>query len=143
LENLEWYGRGPLENYPDRKSSAMIGRHTSTVQEQYIPYIVPQEHGHKTDVRWLSLFDQDGNGIKVEGFPSFEFSASHYKANDLFFARHTFELTPRNETWLNLDHGMRGLGTASCGPDTMDQYRLLKSKYIFRYSLECIKNSTN
>jgi beta-galactosidase len=121
----------------------MIGHYVSTVSDQYIPYIMPQEHGHKTDVRWLTLYNQDGYGIKVEGFPSFEFSASHFTANDLFSARHTYELTPRSETWLNIDHGIRGLGTASCGPDTLDQYRLLKPKYEFIYSLELIAKSTS
>jgi beta-galactosidase len=142
LENLHWYGRGPWENYPDRKSSAMIGYYKSTVNEQYIPYILPQEHGHKTDVRWLSLCNQNGCGIKVEGFPTFEFSASHFTANDLYNARHTHELTPRDETWLNIDRAMRGLGTASCGPDTLDEYRLLKSKYEFTYALEILNPST-
>ncbi len=138
LEQLEWYGRGPWENYPDRKTSAMVGHYTSTVNDQYIPYIMPQEHGHKTDVRWLTLCDHDGRGIKVEGSPTFEFSASHFKANDLYSAHHTYELSPRSETWVNIDRCMRGLGTASCGPDTMDQYRLLNSKYEFTYIMELI-----
>jgi beta-galactosidase len=142
LEQLEWYGRGLWENYPDRKSSAMIGHYTSTVNEEYVPYIMPQEHGHKTDVRWLSLCNHNGRGIKVVGSPTFEFSASHFIANDLYSARHTYELSPRSDTWLNLDHCMRGLDTASCGPDTLDQYRLLKSKYEFTYSLELINKST-
>ena len=64
LEDLEWYGRGPWENYPDRKASAMIGKYASTVTEQYVPYIMPQDHGHKTDVRWMSLYDSNGHGIK-------------------------------------------------------------------------------
>ena len=140
-EELEWYGRGPWENYPDRKASAMIGHYTSTVNEEYIPYILPQEHGHKTDVRWFSLYDHDGHGVKVEGSPIFEFSASHFKANDLYSAHHTYELSPRNEIWLNIDRCMRGLGTASCGPDTLDQYRLLKPKYDFTYTLEIINQS--
>lgn len=104
---------------------------------------MPREHGHKTDVRWLSLCDQDGRGIKVEGGPTFEFSASHFKANDLYSARQTYELSPRSETWLNIDRCMRGLVTASCGPDTLDEYRLLKSKYELSYTLELIKNSTH
>jgi len=141
LEQLEWYGRGPWENYSDRKSSAMIGHYTNTVNEEYVPYIMPQEHGHKTDVRWLSLCNHDGRGIKVEGSPTFEFSASHFISNDLYSARHTFELLPRRDTWLNLDYCMRGLGTASCGPDTLDQYRLLKSKYKFTYTMELIDKS--
>jgi beta-galactosidase len=102
---------------------------------------MPQEHGHKTDVRWLSLCDQDGHGIKVEGFPSFEFSASHYTANDLYVAHHTYDLKPRHEIWLNIDLAMRGVGTASCGPDTLDEYRLLKSKFEFTYALEPINRS--
>jgi len=142
LVHLEWYGRGPWENYPDRKSSALIGHYTSTVDEQYVPYIMPQEHGHKTDARWLSLCDHDGRGIKVEGNPTFEFSASHYMSNDLYTARHTYELSPRSETWLNIDRCIRGLGTASCGPDTEDQYRLLKSKYEFTYTLALINKLT-
>jgi beta-galactosidase len=141
LENLEWYGRGPWENYSDRKSSAMIGFYKNTVKGQYTPYILPQEHGHKCDVRWLSLCDPNGYGIRVEGFPTYEFSASHFTANDLFAAHHTDELKPRNETWLNIDHRMRGLGTASCGPDTLDQYRLLESSYEFTYSLQLIDQS--
>ncbi len=137
-EKLEWFGRGPWENYPDRKSSAMIGNYTSTVSEQYVPYILPQEHGHKTDVRWLTLFDHDGYGLKVEGLPTFEFSASHFSANDLYSTGHTHELTPKPEILLNIDVGMRGLGTASCGPDTLDEYRLLKSKYVFSYKLDLL-----
>jgi beta-galactosidase len=137
-ENLEWYGRGPWENYCDRKSSAMVGRYLSTVAAEYVPYIMPQEHGHKTDVRWVTMRDCDGYGLKVEGYPIIEFSASHFLTNDLYSAKHTFELTPRQEIRLNLDTAMRGLGTASCGPDTLDQYRLLKHNYEFTYSLELI-----
>jgi len=138
LVNLEWYGRGPWENYPDRKSSAMIGKYSSKVIEQYVPYIVPQEHGHKTDVRWFSICDGDGNGVKVEGVPTFEFSASHFSDKDLYSARHTHELSHKPEIWLSIDSAMRGLGSASCGPDTLDQHRLLKSKYEFTYILEPI-----
>ncbi|MFO7635617.1 MAG: glycoside hydrolase family 2 TIM barrel-domain containing protein [Caldilinea sp.] len=135
LEQLEWYGRGPWENYSDRKASALIGRYRSTVTEQYVPYVMPQEHGQKTDVRWLALTDKRGVGLHVQGAPTVEFSASHFTANDLFGARHTYELTPRPEVYLNLDAAQRGLGTASCGPDTLPQYCLLESMYRFGYRL--------
>ncbi len=138
LENLEWFGRGPWENYVDRKASAMVGRYASTVTEQYVPYIVPQEHGHRTDVRWLSLTDAQGRGVSVVGQPTLEFSASHLSDDDLFGARHTFELKPRDEVILNLDQAQRGLGTASCGPDTLEQYRLLDSEYNFAYRLRLV-----
>jgi beta-galactosidase len=141
LEILEWFGRGPWENYADRKSSAMVGHYKSTVTEQYIPYIMPQEHGHKSDVRWLSLCNRDGCGIKVSGKPMFEFNTSHLTANDLYLARHTSDIVPHDEIWLNIDHKMRGVGSASCGPDTLDEYRLLQSRYEFSYALEIVKHS--
>ena len=133
LEHLEWFGRGPWENYPDRKASAMVGRYTSTVTEQYVPYIMPQEHGHKTDVRWLTLADVTGRGLRVAGDPTIEFSASHFTAADLFAAKHTIDLAPRAQVILNLDGAQRGLGTASCGLDTLKQYRLLAPVYRFAY----------
>ena len=135
LEQLEWFGRGPWENYSDRKASALVGRYRSTVTAQYVPYVMPQEHGQKTDVRWLALTDKQGAGLHVDGAPMIEFSASHFTAADLFAARHTYELTPRSEVYLNLDAAQRGLGTASCGPDTLPQYCLLASVYHFSYQL--------
>jgi beta-galactosidase len=137
-DHLEWYGIGPYENYSDRKSSSMVGVFSRNLISEQIPYIMPQEYGHYTDVRWLIMSDNDGMGIKIQGFPSFEFNASHYTANDLYHARHAYECHPRPEINLNIDKAMRGLGTASCGPDTLDQYRLLASRYDFTYSLEII-----
>ena len=138
LENLQWFGRGPWENYCDRKASAMVGLYLSTVSDQYVPYIMPQEHGHKTDVRWLTLTDSAGHGLLVRGQPTLEFNASHFSDADLYHARHTYELTPRPEIILSLDTAMRGLGTASCGPDTLEQYQLLDREYSFAYWLKIL-----
>jgi beta-galactosidase len=135
LERLEWFGRGPWENYPDRLASTVIGRFESTVSEQYVPYILPQEHGHRSDVRRLSLTDSAGDGLVVEGRPTFGFTASRFTAADLFTARHTVDLEPRAETILSIDHAQRGLGTASCGPDTAKRYRLEEPAYRFAYVL--------
>lgn len=140
FEYLGWYGRGPWENYSDRKSSAMVGLYQNNVSSEYIPYIQPQEHGHKTDVSDLVLRNKAGLGLNIEGFPLIEFNASHFTDNDLYLARHTIDLKPRPETWLSIDTAMRGLGTASCGPDTLDKYRLLKSSYRFIYSLRLINS---
>jgi beta-galactosidase len=133
LERLEYLGRGPWENYPDRQASAVVGRWESTVSDEYVPYIAPQEHGHHGDVRWLRLTREDGTGIEVRGMPTIGFSASHFTAQDLTEARHTSDLTPRPEVILNLDHAQRGLGTASCGPDTSPRYRLSAGTYRFSY----------
>lgn len=139
LEQLEWYGRGPWENYSDRKASAMVDRYRSTVSGQHVPYIMPQENGHKTDVRWVDLTDAGGRGLRVEGQPLLEFNAGHFTDNDLYACRHTIDLHPRQEIILNLDAAQRGLGTASCGPDTLEQYKLLEKEYRFGYTLRVLK----
>jgi len=136
LEQLTWFGRGPWDNYADRKAASMVGRYRSTVTEQYVPYIMPQEHGHKTEVRWLTLTNPQSVGLQVLGAPLIEFSASHFTADDLFQAKHTYDLRPRPEVCLNLDLAQRGLGTASCGPDTLEKYRLNDASYTFGYRLK-------
>jgi beta-galactosidase len=138
LEGLEWFGRGPWECYPDRLAATVVGRFAGTVTEQYVPYILPQEHGHRMDARRISLVGDDGFGIGIEGRPRIGFSASHFTAADLYAARHTCDLEPRAEVVLSLDHAQRGLGTASCGPDTALRHRLLDSVYRFGYVLRVV-----
>jgi beta-galactosidase len=138
LDRMEWFGRGPWESYPDRIASTVVGRFRSTVSDQYVPYILPQEHGHRSEMRWLSLTDAAGFGVEVEGRPTVGFSASHFTASDLYGARHTCDLEPRAEIVLTLDHAQRGLGTASCGPDTSRRHRLLAPRYRFAYVLRVV-----
>jgi len=135
FEKLKWFGRGPFENYWDRKRAAMIDLYESSVADQYVPYVMPQEHGNHTDVRWLSL-DNGETGLLVAAQRVLEFTASHYTANDLYAAHHTYDLEPRPETVLSLDWHQRGLGTNSCGPDALDKYRIGPGKYQLRYSME-------
>jgi beta-galactosidase len=132
LEQLAWYGPGPQESYSDRRASVAVARHESTVADEYVPYILPQEHGHHVDARWITL-----GGLRVEG--PIGFSASHFTAEDLYAARHTVDLRPRAEIVLSLDHRQRGLGTASCGPDTSDEHKLLDRRYRFSYALSAAK----
>jgi beta-galactosidase len=135
LERLEWYGRGPWEAYSDRLASTTVGRFRSTVTNEYVPYVRPQEHGHHPDARWLRLTDRRGRGLEVRGLPAIGFGASHFTAADLTAANHVNELEPRAEVILSLDHAQRGLGTASCGPDTAERYRLRDRRYEFVFSL--------
>ena len=135
FEKLSWFGRGPFENYRDRSSGALVGRYHSTVGEQYVPYIVPQEHGNKTDVRWAALTNDEGAGLLAIGAPLLEISAGHFTADDLYTAAHTHELTPRAETILNLDLMQMGLGTASCGPATLPDYLIVPGTYSFSVRL--------
>ena len=129
LEQLEWYGNGPLENYRDRNRGSVLAVHHSSVTAQYVPYIVPQEHGNHTEVRWISLADGKGPGVCFTARKPMEASASHFTAHDLYVAKHTTDLVPRPEVLLNLDYAQRGLGTASCGPDTLPQYRIPAGNY--------------
>jgi beta-galactosidase len=135
LEQLEWFGRGPWEDYPDRRSSTVVGLFRSTVAEQYVPYILPQEHAGHGDVRRLAVRGSHGFGLAVEGRPTFAFTASHFTAGDLFAARRTSDLEPRREIVLSLDHARRGLGTSACGPDTHPACRLEGRSYRFSYLL--------
>ncbi len=133
--HLEWYGLGPHETYADRRASGRTDRFVSTVAAQYVPYVVPQEHGHHEDTRWLVLRDAEGTGVRISGPRRFGFSASQYRVEDLWSARHTSDLTPRDEVELHLDAAHRGLGTASCGPDVLPRYRVGAGRHRLAWSL--------
>jgi beta-galactosidase len=136
FETLRWFGRGPHESYGDRKRGAAVGWYEGTVLGQYVPYVVPQEHGNKTDVRWIELRKKQGGALRISAGASwFEASATHFTPHDLFAARHTTDLRPRSEIFLNIDVAHRGLGTASCGPDTLSRYLLPPKKYTLDYLL--------
>lgn len=122
FDTMTWFGRGPHESYVDRKASAHLGRYAGLVDEQYVPYVVPQEYGNKTDVRWVTLTDARGAGLLVVGSPLMEVSAHHYSTENLTAAEHTSELEWQPEVTLNLDYGQTGLGGASCGPGTRPEY---------------------
>jgi beta-galactosidase len=130
FENVRWFGRGPWENYPDRKDSADMGVWSSTVDAQYVDYVRPQENGSKEDVRWLTLTDENGNGLKVAaGENPFSFSTLHFTAGDLASVRHNYELSPRPEIILSLDAKQCGLGNSSCGPGVLEKFSVPPQSY--------------
>ena len=133
FEQVSWYGRGPHESYADRKAGTAVGLYSGTVTDQYVPYIMPQGHGNKTDVRWLTLTNGDGFGLQITAQPLMQASVSHFTAHDLFAATHTHELTLRDEVIVNLDAAQTGLGNASCGPQTLPQYLLGAGTYRFDF----------
>ncbi|MDP3631872.1 glycoside hydrolase family 2 TIM barrel-domain containing protein [Phenylobacterium sp.] len=132
FERLTWFGRGPGDTYVDRKAAGWIGRFEGTVSEQYVPYVLPQEHGNRTDLRWMAV---EGEEVGLVFVAACEGSASHFAPQDLFAAKHTTDLTPRPETLVNLDIRQRGLGTASCGPDTLDRYRIGAGVHVLNYDM--------
>jgi len=135
LDRFAWYGRGPHESYIDRKESAFVGVYSGTVQEQYVPYVKPQENGNKSDVRWAAVTDIRGLGLLACGLPLFEVSAHRAAAEDFAKAKHTHEIRWRDETVLNLDYRHGGLGSNSCGPQPLKEYLLQPEPITFRVRL--------
>lgn len=135
FEQFEWFGRGPFETYIDRKCAGVVRHHVSTVKDQYVPYILPQEHGNLTDVRSLRLASRRAS-LTILTDDSIEASASHYPQEILTPAFHTYDLTPDPRTFVCLDVQQRGLGGASCGPDTLPQYLVDKDTYELQYRIK-------
>ena len=94
LGNVAWFGGGPGEAYPDSRQAARIGLHRMSVDQMQTPYVFPQENGARIDVRWASLTDSEGNGLRIEGDTPFLFTARRWTTEQLDAARHTGELTP-------------------------------------------------
>jgi beta-galactosidase len=132
---VEWFGLGPHESYPDRKRGARVGRWRSIVSDLYVPYVRPQENGGRAGVRWLTLRDATGRGLRIELGEPGQVSATHFRAADLAAAGHDIDLAPRPETIVHLDAAHRGLGTASCGPDTLPQYLVGPGTYRWAWTL--------
>ena len=151
--NLKWLGRGPHENYVDRKTSADVGLYESTVADQYTPYIRPQENGYKTETRWLTLTNDNGSGILVSGDPLICFAAlnnihddfespgklSQYRKDAKTANTHTIDVKPRDLVNLNVDLGQMGVGgDNSWGALIHPKYRLLDKKYEYSFRIKPI-----
>jgi beta-galactosidase len=151
--NLQWFGRGPQENYSDRKLGAEVGLYESSVDDQYVPYVRPQENGYRTDTRWLTLTDDNGNGLLFSGNPLFCFAAlknihddfespgrlSQYRPDAKTANRHINDIKPRDLVNLNIDLGQMGVGgDDSWGAMIHPQYRLLDKKYEYTFRMRPI-----
>jgi len=135
LEQLAWYGRGPYESYPDRKTGAPVGRYESTVSDQYVPYPFPQECGNKEDVRWAALTNARGQGVLVLMDAPMAFSALRFTPGDLNRAEHPYDLNPRRNITACVDYKQCGLGNGSCGPLVLDSYALYGGTIDFGFAL--------
>lgn len=131
FNNLEWFGRGPGENYPDRKMGSPLGHYAKLVTETYEPYIRPQEHGSRSDTRWITLQDDIATTLKFQADRPISFTATHYPPKLIHKHSHTNKLNPMPDVWLFLDCMMRGLGTGSCGEDTREEFTITSGNYNF------------
>ncbi len=139
MTDLLWFGRGPGDSYIDAYAGSPIGLYRSTSTESYFPYVVPQEHGNRSDVRWVYIGDDRKRGICVCAADKLNFSAGHYSREVLEQAAHTCDLIPSPETWLTLDLAHHGLGSASWGPDALVQHRLKPQPFHFKWGLSPAK----
>lgn len=137
---MSWLGRGPHENYADRKSSALIGLYQSTVWEQFHPYVRAQESGNKCDVRWVTLRDASGDGLMVKGEQPLNISAWNFPQEDIDYIpfnserRHGGSIAPKEMIWLNIDHQLMGVGGDNTwGAQVHPEYTITpqKSQYSF------------
>ena len=154
FDRVSYFGRGPWENYWDRKTGSFIGHYKTNVADMYTPYIRPQENGYRTDVSWMSLTNSRGMGLLVAGEPIFCFSALHNTKDDFTsikrnyderldnpaqYNRHTDDVIPRDLVSLNIDLAQMGVGgDDSWGAWTHPEYRLDGDKYQYRFRLKLI-----
>jgi beta-galactosidase len=157
LQNVQWFGRGPFENYSDRKLAANVGRYRNTVAEHYVPYMRPQENGYKTDTRWLSLDNGNDAGILVIADDQIGFSVHHNRMADFVppvkvaitsedgpgardnEARvnvHVSDVVARDIVSLNIDYGQMGVGgDDSWGKHTLSKYSLTELEYSYGFTI--------
>jgi len=145
FEAIEYYGRGPGENYQDRNYGSNVGLYSQTVKSQFYPYVRPQENGNRTDIRWFKIFGSKGDGLLIESNSLLSMSALHYFDEDLDDGdekdqRHSRELIPRKETQLHIDFKQMGVGGInSWGTWPLEKYQLNEKNYSYSFKITPIK----
>ena len=130
LRHLRWFGLGPHETYPDRRASGLTGTWESTVEDQYHPFAVPQEHGAHEATRWFELTDARGAGLRFDLESPLSFSARRHHDASLTRATTLAELERSDTIEVHVDAAMRGLGTGACGPDAAPEFRVGPGEYV-------------
>ena len=137
---VDWYGRGPYENYPDRKTGSLIGLYHSALENFTVPYPAPQDNANRCDVRWFSLSTQNDNTFKIIGLQPLNFRAWPYTEDDLENTGHDYQLPKRDFINLNIDLNIHGVGgDDTWGAKTMEKYTNQGNKpYHFGFIIEYI-----
>ncbi len=135
FDAVQWYGLGPNEAYVDSRLAARMGVWSSTIDGLYTPYIFPQENGNRHQNKWASFSQENGQSMLVSG-DSFDFSASYYTVEQLETAKHTYDLVKQPYITLHIDKQQYGLGSASCGEDVQEQYRLGNEDFQFAFTIQ-------
>jgi len=126
LARVKWFGLGSGEAYPDTRQAARIGLWDMSIDEMQTPYVYPQENGSRPDVHWAEMTGPDGDGLHVKGLSTstFALTARRWTSEELHVAKHTTDLKAGDHVWVNIDHAVGGIGTASCGPGVLEKYQL-------------------
>ncbi|MDR1059874.1 MAG: DUF4981 domain-containing protein [Clostridiales bacterium] len=136
IDSIEYYGRGPVENYSDRSGGSHAGIYRAKTQDQYVPYLRPQFFGNRTDVRWYSVTDGEGNGLLIDGEELLNASASNYDDLDFDGLKHMYMSPKLTTPMLNIDMAQAPLGSAACGPGPLDKYIHHPTKdYVYTYRI--------
>ena len=148
MEQFSWFGRGPWDNYRDRKEACFPGIYSSTVTDQYENYVKPQEHGTKQEVRWMALRNDAGDGLLFSCPDQMAGSAVHFRPEDNYTngstrAKHPTQFKKCAQTIVNLDAATRGIGNNSCGPDVLDKYELKAANTPFRFFIMPVTKDTD
>jgi beta-galactosidase len=142
FENWSWYGRGPHENYWDRNQSSFVGLYGGKVKDQFVPYEVPQENGAKTDVRWCSLTNSKGMGLKVTAINNglLDVNVQNYRQSAMEGKKHPYEIPLSNIVELHIDHRQMGLGGDNSWEFLpMEKYLLRGQKYNYAFTVQPIE----
>ena len=134
LNNFTYFGIGPNETAPDRKIGK-VHRYSSTVDQQYVPYVKPQENGGHMGMRWFSLTNQSGHGLYFQLDKPRLVTVTPMRSEDLANATHNVFVNPCGNTVITIDGAHRGIGTASCGPDTLAKYLIKPGTYKWSWSV--------
>lgn len=145
-QQVTWYGRGPYENYWDRKTATLVGNYTATVSELYYPYIRPQENGNRTDIRNLRFVNGAGSGIEIFGPELLNFSAHHQYNADFDPGtekqqRHTFDIVKRDLVNINIDYRQMGVGgDNSWGNLPLEKYQIQPGNLSYSYVIRPVRS---
>lgn len=131
---VTYLGRGDNETYADRKQSGRIGIWQTTAERMFHYYVTPQSTGNRTDVRWMTLRNKEGNGLGISADTPFEFSVLPYPDENIDRSRHINELERNGRITVHLDAEQAGVGTATCGPGVLPQYRVKPEKKDFSFT---------
>jgi len=144
-DNMQWFGRGPFENYWDRNTAAFVGLYQGKVIDQFVPYVRPQENGNKTDIRWVTFTNSKGKGLKFIGTQLLSVGALPYAMEDMDpgekkLGIHPADLEPNNRVNVTIDYLQMGVGgDTSWGALPYDRYRLFPKEYAYSFRIRPVE----